>query len=87
MPSDGAYEETISHLDLTKQQGDKLNRTRRHQSHMNGSPQNWKESTGASKRENKPTKNPTSNKIEKRKEKQTVDLTIRYFHLRRLTQI
>ncbi|KAL0710395.1 hypothetical protein Bca4012_017373 [Brassica carinata] len=79
MPSDGAYEETRSHLDLTEKQGAKPNRTQRHQSDMNGSLQNQKESTAASKKENKPSQNPTSNKIEKRMEKKTVDLTIRYF--------
>ncbi|CAG7883053.1 unnamed protein product [Brassica rapa] len=79
MPSDGAYEETRSHLDLTEKQGTKPNRTQRHQSHMSGSLQNWKESTAASKKVNKPTQNLTSNKIEKGIEKQTVDLTIRYF--------
>ncbi|KAL0800354.1 hypothetical protein Bca101_055529 [Brassica carinata] len=87
MPSDGAYEETRSHLDLTEKQGAKPNRTQRHQSDMNGSLQNRKESTAASKKETKPIQNPTSNKIEKGMEKQTVDLTIRYFPLRKLTHI
>jgi len=50
---------------------------------MKGSLKNRRESTAVSKRENKPTQNPTSNKIEKEKEKQTVDLTIRYFHLQK----
>ncbi|CAN6839278.1 unnamed protein product [Brassica oleracea] len=40
MSSDGAYEETISHLDLTEKQGAKPNRTQRHQSHMKSSLKN-----------------------------------------------
>ncbi|KAL0717579.1 hypothetical protein Bca4012_066901 [Brassica carinata] len=78
MPSDGAYEETRSHLDLTEKQGAKPNRTQRHQSHKNGSLQNRKESTAASKKRTSP-KNPTSDKIDNKMEKQTEDLTIRYF--------
>ncbi|CAN7011952.1 unnamed protein product [Brassica rapa subsp. trilocularis] len=54
---------------------------------MTGSLHNWKESTAASKKVNKPTQNPTNNKIEKGMEKQTVDLPIRYFHFRNLTHI